>query len=227
MFERKNQNILTEHYSKLIDHDPIDDDDDEFITMKRADHELTDDDGTLDPGDLSKRKLKLGRAKSAIAKNGVPKKLIFDDEGRARELYELADAEDWYKAKGGLAGVKEEGKRFAEGERGKMEVTDIVDKEEWREKKREKKRKRKERENGVTMGDDDDEPVAVLAPLSDDEGYASPTFDLSDLPSEDEEDLPRPSKRSKVSTRHDRDGQIEENTIEADEELALQLLRKW
>ncbi|KAG5643333.1 hypothetical protein DXG03_001183 [Asterophora parasitica] len=221
MFERKNQNILSDHYSKLIDHDPADDGDDDFITLKRADHELTDDDRPLDPGDISKRKQKLGKAKKAIAKNGVPKKLIFDDEGQAHELYELADADDWYKEKGGLAGVKEEGKKFAEGERGKMKVTDVVDKEEAREKKREKKRKRKEREGAVMMDEGDDEPVAVLAPLSDDDGYVSPTLDLSD--GLDEEDVPPPSKRSKISTRH---AHVEENPIEDDEDLALRLLRR-
>lgn len=146
MFERKNQNILSEHYSKLIEHESGDDEDDDFITLKRADHELEDD--SLDPADLSKRKQKLGNAKRAIVKNGVATKLVFDDEGKPHELYELADAEDWFKSKGGLAGVKEEGQKFAEDERGKMKVTDLVDKEEAREKKREKKRKRKEKENG-------------------------------------------------------------------------------
>ncbi|KAF8062332.1 P-loop containing nucleoside triphosphate hydrolase protein, partial [Lyophyllum atratum] len=222
MFERKNQNILSDHYSKLIDHDPADDDDDEFITLKRADHNLSDDDGVMDPEDLSKRKLKLNKAKRAIVKNGVAKKLVFDDEGEAHELYELANADDWYKAKGGLAGVKEEGQKFAEGERGKMKVTDVVDKEEAREKKREKKRKRKERESGVVT-DDDGMATAALAPLSDDDGYASPTFDLPDL-SEDEDEMPPPSKRNKTSARHDniRRG----DSIEADEELALRLLRR-
>lgn len=152
MFERKNQNILSEHYSKLIDHEPDDDNDDDFITLKRADHDLSDD-GEIERDNLSKRKLKLGNAKRAIVKNGVAKKLVFDDEGKPHELYEMADAEDWFKAKGGLAGAKEEGIKFAEGERGRMKVTDIVDKEEAREKKREKKRKRKDKEKGVSLFD--------------------------------------------------------------------------
>lgn len=148
MFERKNQGVLSEHYSKLIDHGAADDDDDEFITLKRADHDLSDEDAPKDPGDLSKRKLKLGRAKRAIAKNGISTKLVFDEEGEGHELYELAEADDWYKSKGGLTGVQEEGKKFAEDERGKMKLADIMDKEVAREKKREKKRKRKERERG-------------------------------------------------------------------------------
>jgi ATP-dependent RNA helicase DDX10/DBP4 len=149
MFERKNQNILSEHYSKLIDHEP-DDDDDDFITLKRADHDLSED-GEIEHDNLSRRKLKLGNAKRAIVKNGVAKKLVFDDEGKPHELYEMADAEDWLKAKGGLAGAKEEGMKFAEGERSRMKVTDVVDKEEAREKKRETKRKRKEKEKVVSI----------------------------------------------------------------------------
>lgn len=148
MFERKNQNILSEHYSKLIDHGGEDDGDD-FITLKRADHELVDT-GPLDPGDISKRKLKMGNAKRAIVSNGIAKKLVFDAEGNPHELYEMADADEWFKEKGGLEGANIEGKKFAEGERGKMKVTDLVDKEEAKEKKREKKRKRKDRENGVS-----------------------------------------------------------------------------
>ncbi|EDR10552.1 uncharacterized protein LACBIDRAFT_248227, partial [Laccaria bicolor S238N-H82] len=149
MFERKNQNVLSEHYSKLIDHEPMSDDGDDFITLKRADHGLEDKTPTYDASELSKRKLKLGRAKRTIAKGGLSTKLVFDDEGKPHELYEMADPDAWFEGTGGLAGAKEEGKKFAEGERGKMKVADVVDKEEAREKKREKKRKRKDKEKAV------------------------------------------------------------------------------
>ncbi|KAG6857518.1 hypothetical protein H0H87_002143 [Tephrocybe sp. NHM501043] len=227
MFERKNQGVLSEHYSKLIDHDPVDDDGDDFITLKRADHGLSDEDEAMDPDDISKRKQKLSKAKKAIAINGLPKKLIFDDEGNAHEMYELAEADDWYKSKGGLAGAQAEGRKFAEGERGKMKVADVLDKEEARAKKRERKRKRKERENGET--DDDDFAQAELASLSDDDGYVSPEFDLSDVPSDEDEDMaPPPWKRNKFSDRSSgvRDVRMQGNTIEDDEELALRLLRR-
>ena len=166
MFERKNQNILSEHYSKLISHDESGNSsgsEEDFITLKRADHGLSDDDeddkapvvkGSMDDDDrenLSKRKLKLSRAKRTIAKGGIAKKLVFDDDGEAHDLYALGNADEWYESRGGLSGAKEAGKKFAEGERGKMQVTDVVDREEAREKKREKKRKRKEREGEREM----------------------------------------------------------------------------
>jgi ATP-dependent RNA helicase DDX10/DBP4 len=151
MFERKNHSILSEHYSKLIDHEPDNSDDngDDFITLKRANHDLSDD-GPLDPSNLSKRKLKMGNAKRAIMNNGLGKKLVFDEEGNAHELYEMADPEKLFQEKGGLDGVKAEGYKFAEGERGRMRVADVVDKEEAREKKQEKKRKRKEKKKAVS-----------------------------------------------------------------------------
>jgi ATP-dependent RNA helicase DDX10/DBP4 len=66
---------------------------------------------------------------------------------------------------------------------------------------------------------------AIIAPLSDDDGYVSPDFDLPDLPSNEEEDNAPPSKRSKIWNQH-KESFSAENTIEDDEELALQLLRK-
>ncbi|KAG5352132.1 hypothetical protein C0989_003600 [Termitomyces sp. Mn162] len=227
MFERKNQGVLSQHYSKLIDHGVTDDDGEDFITLKRADHGLSDEDAPMDTGDLSKRKLKLGKAKRAIAQNGIPKKLIFDAEGAAHEIYELAEADDWYKSKGGIAGVQAEGKKFAEDERGKMKISDVVDKEMAREKKREKKRKRKDRERGE-MIEDSGMPQAVLAIASDDDGYVSPEFDLPDSSEDDEDLIAPPSKRSKISDRHGggKNTRIYETTVEDDEELALRFLRK-
>ena len=121
--------------------------------MKRADHDLPESSKILSPldstADLSKRKLKLGKAKKAIAKNGVAHKLVFDDAGKSHEIYEMADPDAWYEAKGGLIGAKKEGELFAQQEGLKMRVADAADKQEARNKKRDKKRKRKEKEKLV------------------------------------------------------------------------------
>jgi ATP-dependent RNA helicase DDX10/DBP4 len=44
MFNRKNMSILTDHYKKLVDHeaDNVMSEEEELITLKRADHELPD-----------------------------------------------------------------------------------------------------------------------------------------------------------------------------------------
>ena len=148
MFERKNQNVLSKHYNKLIEHDLNDGDDENFITLKRADHGLDDSIPEV-TGELSRRKLKMGNARQKILTGGLSKKLIFDNEGEAHELYEMEDGERWIQNKG-IEGIREEGQKFAEGEREKMRTTDVIDKQEAREKKREKKRKRKERERTVS-----------------------------------------------------------------------------
>lgn len=60
MFERKNQNVLSAHYNNIVDHGDSDsgssgsdpehgfgaDSEDDFITLARADHDLSDDDST-------------------------------------------------------------------------------------------------------------------------------------------------------------------------------------
>lgn len=154
MFQRKNQNVLSTHYSKLIEHDAFGNDgdaeEDDFITLKRADHDLPETLKALDPAqEISKRKQKLSRAKKLIATGGSNHKLIFDDEGKPHEIYELADADDWMNDKGGAEGARQEGQRFAEEERAKIKLTDVIDKAEAREKKKEKKRKRKDQERMV------------------------------------------------------------------------------
>ncbi|PBK63261.1 DEAD-domain-containing protein [Armillaria solidipes] len=217
MFERKNQGVLSEHYNKLVSREPGDDDDD-FMTLKRADHDL-EEDPSAEPlslvkiDNLSNRKLKLGRAKRTLILNAPSsKKIVFNDAGEAKEAYGVADAEEWVQERGGMEGVMKEGEKYAEGERGKMKIADVMDKEEAREKKREKKRKRKEREReGVMM---DDGPV--VEPLPEDDGYVSPTFDLS---SDDEDDSVAPPPKRQKSAPNRKSGGIED-----DEELALQLL---
>ena len=149
MFERKNQKL--EHYRKLVDHEGdallaggIDDggSDDEFITLKRADHEL-DESLAAEPLEthLSKRKIKIGKSKKAMLKyKEAGKKLVFDDEGVGHSIYETQKPEEDGEK------VKSAGRHFAEAERSKLKDVDVGDKMLAKEKKREKKRKRKERE---------------------------------------------------------------------------------
>jgi ATP-dependent RNA helicase DDX10/DBP4 len=147
------------------------------------------------------------------------KKLIFDDEGKPHELYEMADAEEFFKA--GPEGVKDAGKKFVESERGRLRVADILDKEEAKEKKREKKRKRKERER-ADVTDDDLGPAPIVASFLDEDGYVSPEFDLL---SGDDEDLPPPTKRNKTAPQNV-SRRSAELTLDDEEELASRLLRQ-
>ncbi|KAH8833785.1 P-loop containing nucleoside triphosphate hydrolase protein [Flagelloscypha sp. PMI_526] len=156
MFERKNQDILSEHYSKVIERssDVSEDDEGDFLTVKRTDHALasdTEDYEEIQKENLSKRQQRLGRAKRTVKEGGTNHKLVFDDEGNPHEIYELEDHVVFVEGKGGVEGVKKAGKEFAEGERGKMNATDKIDKQQAKEKKMEKKRKRKDREREEQM----------------------------------------------------------------------------
>ncbi|TIC76117.1 CBF-domain-containing protein [Wallemia mellicola] len=181
LFERKNQGQLSEHYNALIDRNDGSDEDD-FITLKRRDHDLEGDGSDLEDaaGNLSKRKLKAGQSKKAVAGKSEPgHKLRFDDDGQAHEIYELQKGED--------VDVEEEKKKFIEEQNEKLKQADIENKRQAKEKRDEKKRKRRERERD-DYDDEDDEGAgeAVIGGDDLDDGYVSPEFDLPPSGSEDE-----------------------------------------
>ncbi|KAG7092160.1 hypothetical protein E1B28_008529 [Marasmius oreades] len=210
MFERKNQDVLSEHYNKLIS-DPAEDEEDDFITLKRADHDLSGDEiNQIRMENLSQNKMKLSNAKRKMVLNVPTKeKIVFGEDGVGKEAGVGEDGEAWVEGKGGMEGVEKEGKRYVEIERIKLKEADVVDKLEAKEKKREKKRKRKEREKGK-MVDDDGAAVLDVGDGVEDDRYMSPEFDLPD-------DDDRPTKRQR---------QAEFSNLDDDEELAMKLLRK-
>lgn len=143
---------MLEQYSKMVDHSDQEDlvSEDDFITLKRQNHGLSDGEDIPLPSEenKSKRKLKMETSKKALTKlTPASNKIIFDDSGKGHEMYELGDAEEFFKA--GADVVKEAGTKFAEGERNKLKIVDVADKAEAKEKKREKKRKRKEKDQEV------------------------------------------------------------------------------
>ncbi|KAF8717487.1 DEAD protein, partial [Rhizoctonia solani] len=229
MFERKNQGILSEHYAKLVDQEGNDaNQDDDFITLKRANHDLPDDESRptqqstllnkVDHEDISQRKLKIGQSKRAMLKyKSGGTKLVFDDDGGAHPLYEMQDDAVFAQEAGG--DVIGAGKVYVDQVRTRMRDEDVLDKQEAREKKKEKKRKRKDREQEAGGGD-----ATVLGPDADDDGYVSPDFD--DLLSDgDEDDSPvyRPNK--KIKGRANVPKENEPRDIDDDEALALRMLR--
>lgn len=168
MFERKNQDILSHHYKKLLandaDQDEADADEaDGFLKVKRrleaspsneaSNHEppthRSKHPGPTAPVVIpglnktnpivldSKRKQKLLLSKKKLLKlKDKGTKLVFDDEGQARQIYELED-EDQFKQRG-PADVQK--LKFLNAEQRKLQVADVVDKEMAREKRKGKKR---------------------------------------------------------------------------------------
>ncbi|KAK1922966.1 ATP-dependent RNA helicase DBP4 [Papiliotrema laurentii] len=237
MFERRNQSILTPHYSALVAHDDDlakdgEDDDDEVFTIARRDHALEDEganlaDTDLVPSvnaaavaeplisseDLSKRKLKMATSKKLNLKNRpAPEKLVFDEEGNATNFYESG-----IQAEQG-AGAEAARREFVERERQQMREADKIDRAVAREAKKEKKRKRKEREReamaqAAYSDDEADGPIAVLAGADGDYSDAGPGYDSK-------EEMPVAKKGGKRQRVREQDAGLED-----EEALALRLLQ--
>ncbi|WFD40683.1 RNA helicase [Malassezia japonica] len=213
LFGRTNNTILSDHYANMVDHDDSDgfhdnDDDDEFITLKRADHELEQTE-TPTAQELSKRKLLQGQSKKAMAaagKRGMGDKVVFDDDGNARALYELQDE----------AAFREQGDVLAqiaaheEQERARMAEADVLDKSRAKQKRQEKKRKMKEMERQLQEANGARAPRAEL----DEGGWASDDLPDLVLPGDSDEDAAPEPKRPRTGA----------SDLAAQEALALQVL---
>lgn len=176
MFERTNQDILTNHYTKLVDNDEANDNgdaDDIFLTVKQNPaHASTDESDHPPSGTIkvipglganpividSKRKEKLLKSKKKSLKlRDKGTKLIFDDEGQAHPIYELEN-EDQFKQRGPAEAQKAE---FLQAEHHRLMDADVLDKEAAKLKKREKRAKRKAREAEEAKGAGGREVVLV------------------------------------------------------------------
>ncbi|KAI5965718.1 DBP4 [Candida pseudojiufengensis] len=187
MFDRKNQTILSDHYLNMTNskanNKGDDDEEEDFMSIKRQDHDLRDDNLPDLSLPVSKRQAKKALSKKAtLTSKGNPTKLKFDDDGVAHPLYELEDEEDFNKA----GDAKAQQQQFVEKERELMKVTDLADKEVERQKRQEKKRKRKEVEKRIREEDE----------RGDEEGYYDD--DDNEVPDleRDMEVIPKASNKS-------------------------------
>jgi ATP-dependent RNA helicase DDX10/DBP4 len=224
MFERTNQDVLTDHYTKLIgDHaklgEAAEDSDDDFLAVKRviegdeldvaADGNVT----TLPPGAKiihglgeepfivdSKRREKMLKSKKKMLKfKGKGDRIVFNDEGVAHHPYRIIGEEDFEQE--GPAEVQRQ--KFVEGESAKVQEADVTDKALAKEKRREKREKRKAREaeeNGLML------PATVMPSLETPNDGEDPLAFLASLPvaggkydsdGEEEAHAGRPRKKAK------------------------------
>ncbi|KAF9586723.1 ATP-dependent RNA helicase dbp4 [Lunasporangiospora selenospora] len=237
MFNRKNQSVLAEHYTKLVDHETDrkatgDDEEEDFWTIKRVDHDLGGEElPEGEPLPISKRQQKMSKIEK-LKNKGRGHKLVFDEDGEAHELYELED-EAGFLAKGD---AKSQQKAYLEKERVTMEAADVEDKTISKEKKREKKAKQRERERDMMNDSDEEETVATLGTpdYSDDDGDAySHSDNGSDGEDMDQDEEETPKKRGWWQDKADAEEakkkrkvvEVDEpQTLEDQEALALRLL---
>ncbi|CAG8961632.1 hypothetical protein HYFRA_00006169 [Hymenoscyphus fraxineus] len=231
MFERRNQDVLSSHYSKLMAGDAAEEEDDvqadadednDFLSVKRVvsadENEDSDDEAALGPTAKvipgigreplvidSKRKEKMLTSKKQLLKlKEKGQKLIFDEEGNPHQMYELEDEKDFQRR----GPAEAQRAKFLDEEIERVQQADLDDKQLAKEKKREKRAKKKARERGEKSGleEDDDAPELVEAGLDDSEDHMDPLEFLASLPVADEdEDKDRPPKRAKKWFEDDSD----------------------
>ncbi|RKP05027.1 P-loop containing nucleoside triphosphate hydrolase protein, partial [Thamnocephalis sphaerospora] len=221
MFQRKNQSILADHYTKLVDQEgdrlamtkltDAGDDDDDFMTLKRVDHDLDDD--TL-PVHSQQSKRSLRKTKKEIVKTATRgEKLLFDDEGEAHPVYEFEALDDFMKE----GSVSEKQRAYVEKGLAEMRDADAADRATAREKRREKRQKRKQREREV-RGNDDDGDFTSSASLR-------ARKHISSGSDSEESDVDAHRRSQKPSKKRARIMEVAEpTTLEDQERLALQLL---
>lgn len=165
MFKKKNLNVLSDHYAKLRDKDESSADeidessDDDLLTIKRADHEIKEEDlpsvtgAALKPArrDILKTKKRYKLKVASKSMSTGSKRFIFDDDGQAEEAFPY-EKESTFNREEAQTMASE----YANQTLSIMQEADVEDRarerERLREKKAIKKRKIKARENG-----DDDE----------------------------------------------------------------------
>ena len=223
MFERTNQGILTDHYSKLVNNDDQGqssdtndvDEGNDFLSVKRRLSNASSVDSEADESLLlpkpdstisktpvnvdSKRKEKLLKSKKKLLKlKERGKKIVFDEEGNPHQIYELED-EDQFKRRGPADAQKAE---FLQEEQARLQMADLADKQVAKAQRKEKREKRKAREAEVdeddAAEDDDGEGrQAILVPFEGDVGEDLDALDARDEPEAGERQEPvkkRPRK---------------------------------
>ncbi|KAI1453371.1 DEAD-domain-containing protein [Annulohypoxylon moriforme] len=195
MFERTNQDVLTNHYAKMIGDGEQgandEEDEDDFLSVKRVlqgdDLDGANGENGPAPGTKiidglggeepfvvdSKRREKMLKSKKKMLKfKGKGDKVVFDDDGTAHHPYRIKDEDDFIQD----GSAEAQRQRFVEDEAVKVKEADIDDKQLAKDKRREKKEKRKAREameNGEAMGgmprlsalNDGEDPLALMASL--------------------------------------------------------------
>ncbi|KAG0368962.1 P-loop containing nucleoside triphosphate hydrolase protein [Gamsiella multidivaricata] len=229
MFGRKNQSVLAEHYTRLVDHESdakgksnVDDDDEDFLTIKRVDHDLAGDEASEEaPLPTSKRQQNMSKVER-LKNQGKGNKLIFDEEGQAHEIYELEDEASFH-AKGDASSQQKE---FLEKERKVMDKADTIDKSAAKEKLREKKLRRKQREREEMMDYDSDEGETIVTlgnpDVSDDDNDMDQGSDGNGHSSDGGEEEETPKKRGWWQDKADaEEAKKKRRVVEVDEPQTL------
>ncbi|KAL1870555.1 hypothetical protein VTK73DRAFT_2530 [Phialemonium thermophilum] len=230
MAERTNQDVLSEHYRKLIERDEAADDDQDFLSVKRVlgDEELEEASKDVNGAPVARKVIDLGseqfvvdshrREKLLKSKKKMLKykakgnKIIFDDEGNAHAPYEFLDEDD-FRREGPAEQLRQ---KFVETEAERVRDADVDDKELAKARRREKRERRKAREREEELEKQGQrQGMGGAALLKDAEEQEDPLALLRSLPVADghdesdrggaseEENEARPRKKAKKWFQND------------------------
>jgi len=187
MFERKNQDVLADHYAKMVRDDDIEaldgtqmSDDDLFSVKRRIPVQEEKEDSSDEEATPAVADMELPPGAKAVHIPGAKDALIIDSKRREKLLKskkkllkfkesgqklvfdDEGNAHQIYELEDEDAfkakgTAEEQRKKFLEEEAQRVRESDLLDKALAKEKKRAKKEKRKERERGEEAGSEDDE----------------------------------------------------------------------
>ncbi|SMN20807.1 similar to Saccharomyces cerevisiae YJL033W HCA4 Putative nucleolar DEAD box RNA helicase [Maudiozyma saulgeensis] len=205
MFGRKNQTVLSEHYMNVtgVQGAENEEDEDNFMTIKRKDHILNEDElpELSLPTSIRGQKRALSK-KASLSTKGNASKTVFDDDGVAHPVYELEGEEDFAK-KGDAKTQKDE---YLKKETEVMATADSTDKQVAKEKRQEKKRKRLEAMRREEMAEysDNEGDVETQVYL----GTGNLSDDMEDAESDTED---RQNKRARFNSTSDSEDDSDAN----------------
>ncbi|KAJ3168309.1 ATP-dependent RNA helicase dbp4 [Geranomyces variabilis] len=179
MFAKKNLTILSDHYKALKASDSDDEaeaeslvaarepsGDDDFLTLKRADHEIDELPGAAPPAEsLTHRQILKARAKE-LKQRGLGTKLYFDEDGKPMPAFEMEKLSDFVKKED----LETRHKKYIDAQIKDMSEVDQVDKEVARQKLKERKKELKMKERALRQEESGASMGATLGPSSDYEG---------------------------------------------------------
>ncbi|KAH0354200.1 P-loop containing nucleoside triphosphate hydrolase protein, partial [Aureobasidium melanogenum] len=190
MFERKNQDVLADHYAKMVRDDDIEaldgtqmSDDDLFSVKRRIPVQEEKEDSSDEEATPAVADMELPPGAKAVHIPGAKDALIIDSKRREKLLkskkkllkFKESGQKLVFDDKGNAHQIyelededafkakgtaEEQRKKFLEEEAQRVRESDLLDKALAKEKKRAKKEKRKERERGEEAGSEDDEDEA-------------------------------------------------------------------
>ena len=252
MFERQNQDILTDHYTKLMqddddDDDDVDlsDDDEDFLARPKVKHHIPDLDPTASSSDTE---APTAAAHKTLHLPGLENPLVVDSNRRAKLLkskkkllkfkgngsklvfdddgnaHQIYELKDLddFKASGP---AEEQRRLFAQEGGEKVREADVEDKVLAREKKRVKREKMRERERAEAEAEDEEGMAGVqvgIAGVAED-GMANFIADARDL--SEEEQLPPKKKQTKWFQKDVAPQGREEREIETLDDLEAEAAR--